>query len=413
MAEPLQEEIVAAWTELPTGRLRGGLTSGYTTRRIERILQFAFAMIGLVIGGEAALRLPESDVGAGVRLVVIWVLFCALAVVVVMNILGRFARIACAVFAVMFPIGMVVLATLPAPRWEPAGGSWMFQLLSVPVLATCICFRVAVQIGWALALPWIYGIVELLRRGFAPDTRIDVIYAVSLVQIVALSLIALVWVFRRIAAGVDEARDAAAIEYARARDAEIDERERVEVTALMHDSVLAALLAASRAQTDREHQLAVTMAREALTRLANADSDVREGSDEPVPADTVRAELVAQAALVGVTLDVPSLGDDAGEVPGRVARALVLAATQAIANALQHAGGRDLAVSVASTDGELRVIVRDGGGGIDPKAIPADRLGIRASIFARMAAVDGDARIMSDGEGTVVRLAWPRREATP
>ncbi len=56
-------------------------------------------------------------------------------------------------------------------------------------------------------------------------------------------------VFRSVAANVDETRARAVESYADAAAADAAEQERVAVAALMHDSVLAALIAAERAHT--------------------------------------------------------------------------------------------------------------------------------------------------------------------
>jgi hypothetical protein len=83
------------------------------------------------------------------------------------------------------------------------------------------------------------------------------------------------WMLRSVAVGIDRAR-ATPSSPTRRRRADAAETERVAVAALMHDSVLAALIAAERARP-REEALAVAMAREALTRLANAEQDAGEG----------------------------------------------------------------------------------------------------------------------------------------
>ncbi len=89
------------------------------------------------------------------------------------------------------------------------------------------------------------------------------------------------------------------------------------VAALMHDSVLGALLAAERASTPRERTLAVSMAREALTRLANAEKDALEGSDEPVPASRLADEIESAAGELGVRLRVDrELDEGTPRVPG-------------------------------------------------------------------------------------------------
>ena len=95
-------------------------------------------------------------------------------------------------------------------------------------------------------------------------------------------------------------------------------------------------------------------------------------------------------------------------VPGRVARALVLAAMQAVANAVQHADAQGLTVQLTgdTAPGGVAVRVRDTGPGFDVSAIPADRLGIRGSINARLAAVGGRSDIDSTPSGTTVTLEW-------
>ena len=98
-----------------------------------------------------------------------------------------------------------------------------------------------------------------------------------------------------------------------------------------------------------------------------------------------------------------------GLIPGRAARALVLAARQALGNAVTHAGGRGLHILVEGRGDEgITVTISDTGPGFDLRAIGADRLGIRASIFARMAGVAGTAEIDSSECGTTVTLGWER-----
>lgn len=181
------------------------------------------------------------------------------------------------------------------------------------------------------------------------------------------------------------------------------------MSALMHDSVLAALIAAERAEGDRARDLAVGMAREALTRLANTEAAVaEEGSDEPVAASQIVVELRRALSELGADAIVEERGG-MGAIPGRVARALVLAARQALGNSVAHAGGRGLhIVAEGRGDDGIEVVISDHGPGFVLDEIGADRLGIRASIFARMAGVAGTAEIVSGDSGTVVTLGWAR-----
>ncbi|MGA7148388.1 MAG: ATP-binding protein, partial [Microbacterium sp.] len=142
-------------------------------------------------------------------------------------------------------------------------------------------------------------------------------------------------------------------------------------------------------------------------RLANTDQDWSEGPDAPKSPNQVADDIEAGAREVGVELRVTRAVAEAHlSVPGRVGRALALAATQAVANAVQHAGGMGLGVSVTASEHQIDIEVRDSGEGFVLEDVPDDRLGIRASIFARVAAVGGLAAIDSGHRGTSVLLTW-------
>ncbi|RZI83206.1 MAG: ATP-binding protein, partial [Microbacterium sp.] len=315
---------------------------------------------------------------------------------------------ACAgVFAFVFPVVLLVWPIATAGRAEfSAGEPWIWFLLNVGTAAAVLAFRMPLQILWAGFIPVLYGVVRTIQVGvddlFA--TILNVVFAI----ILALVFVVLGWMLRSMAKQMDIARRDAVASYAAAAAADAAERERVAVAALMHDSVLAALIAAERAHTPRERSLAVSMAREALTRLANVDQDAGEGSDAPVPLETFVSDLELASLEAGGPDVVNELPEESWSLPGRVARALVLAATQAIANAVEHADGAGLVVSVVATEQRVEILIGDSGPGFDPAAVPDDRLGIRGSISARVAAVAGTSRIESDHTGTQVTLVWER-----
>ena len=284
---------------------------------------------------------------------------------------------------------------------------WIWYLVNIATLAAVLAFPLPLQIVFTALAPLLFGFVLLIQGGFDRDVWFSVGLNVSFALILGGVILALGWVFRSVAANVDETRARAVSSYAQAAAADAAEQERIAVAALMHDSVLAALIAAERAETPRERTLAVVMARDALTRLANTEQEAGEGSDEPVTVDAVADEIEAAASELGAELTVTrTVREHAPTIPGRVARALTLAATQGVANALQHAGGDGLAVSVDAAAGRLQIEVRDTGEGFDLEGVPGDRLGIRASIIARVAAIGGRAEIDTGDGGTTVRLVW-------
>lgn len=381
----------------------------FTESRVERILTVVVGIGSTVLGTQAFLNaLGSVQEDPRWQIPLMCLVFIPLAAMILALFIGFFVRTTAAVFAIIFPLALLTWPLVTAGRdAEAQGEPWLWYLLNVATVAAAMAFRMRGQIAWAIFVPVLFGVVRLLQVGVSADAITGVVRDVAFAMILAGVLIGIGWMLRTTAVGIDEARRDAIASYAAAAAADATEQERVAIAALMHDSVLAALLAAERAQTDRERSLAVAMAREALTRLANADQDPGEGSDEPItPAAIVRGLQSAAADLgVDITIDA-ELDPAAPAVPGRVARALVLAGMQALANSVQHATGSGLTGEVVADAAGIRIRISDTGGGFDTASVPDDRLGIRGSIVARTAAVGGRARVHSDGQGTIVSLSW-------
>jgi PAS domain S-box-containing protein len=82
-------------------------------------------------------------------------------------------------------------------------------------------------------------------------------------------------------------------------------------------------------------------------------------------------------------------------------------AQEALANAARHAGARSIVVSLAATDGLLRLEVQDDGCGFDPAAPRTEALGL-VSMEERALALGGRLELSSaPGKGTTVRLQCP------
>ena len=405
--------IREAWSLIPTPDTGGGQVERFTGQRMERILSIVAAIGSTVLGGQALLAAITGLRTADVPQIAMMVLvFGPLLAMIIGCLTGRWAKQTSGVFAVAYVLALLLwpfvidLSTPAAANDQP----WIFFLVNIGVVAAMIAFPAPLQFAWAAGLPFVYGYVRLVQGDFAQGFWITTGFDVSFTLILGMVIVSLGWMFRQVANGVDEVRARAVTAYAAAAAATAAEEERVAVAALMHDSVLAALIAAERAQSERERDLAVAMAREALTRLANTEASfAQEGNDTPVAVTQIAAELRRSLSQLGADAVVEERGSHTA-VPERVARAVVLAARQAIGNAFSHAAGRGLHVVVdASPNGPLRVTVQDTGPGFDLDSIGEDRLGIRASIIARMAAVAGTADIRSDDSGTAVILTWRRR----
>ncbi len=412
MAETERSVLDEAWGRVPHSRESQVEQGSFTRERIERVITLICGSGSLVLGLQAfaeAVGAPGEAADWHIPLMVS--IFVPLAAMILACLVGRLARVFAGVFAVTFVLTLVVWpwATSAGATPGPTDDPWIFFLVNVATVAAVVAFPLGLQIAWTIGTPLLYGVVRAVQaQGDAAYTA-TVALDVSFTLILGGVLLTFGWLYRSVAANVDQARADAVASYASAAAIAASESERVAVAALMHDSVLGALLAAERASTPRERTLAVSMAREALTRLANAEKDALEGSDEPVPASRLADEIESAAGELGVRLRVDrELDEGTPRVPGRAARAIVLAALQAVANAVQHADARGLTVQLTGTASPAGVAVRvsDTGAGFDVTAIAPDRLGIRGSIHARLAAVGGRSDIESHAGGTTVTLEW-------
>lgn len=184
------------------------------------------------------------------------------------------------------------------------------------------------------------------------------------------------------------------------RAGRIRERERAEIAAHLHDSVLQTLaLIQNRAGSEQD-----------VVRLARAqERELRRwlyAADARAPGQ-LSDHLAAVAAQVedeyGYPVEVVSVGDAPLDA---ATEALVLAARAALVNAAQHAGG-PVSVYVECTEDRAEIFIRDRGTGFNQEAVPADRLGVRESIVGRMRRNGGSAVIRSGPNGTEVRLTLP------
>ncbi|PXX71017.1 signal transduction histidine kinase [Nocardia tenerifensis] len=190
-------------------------------------------------------------------------------------------------------------------------------------------------------------------------------------------------------------------------DAIDEERRRIERD--LHDGVqqrviaLSILLARGERESDRQRQ--ADLRRRALAETRHILADLREVSWKIYPAMLARDGLRSALEALADRTPLPTVLDYrlARRPPRPVESACYFTASEAITNAIKHAGARRIDLTVAGADSLLIMTVRDDGcGGADPAG-----LGL-AGIASRITALDGVVAIDSPPGGpTTIRVEVP------
>jgi phage shock protein PspC (stress-responsive transcriptional regulator)/two-component sensor histidine kinase len=189
------------------------------------------------------------------------------------------------------------------------------------------------------------------------------------------------------------------------RQERIRSNERAEVAAHLHDSVLQTLaLVQRRANDPREVvRLARMQERELRSWLLTGDN-VASATDGSLGAalDALAAEIETEH---GVPVEVVRVRD----CPAAGMQPLLLAAREAMANAVRHSGAATVSVYLEVEPQGVSIFVRDRGHGFDPAEVADDRRGISGSIVDRLARAGGSGEVRTTrGEGTEVEMSLPR-----
>jgi signal transduction histidine kinase len=324
----------------------------------------------------------------------------------------RVAQIAQITCAVLF---LVALVTWPSTVQDAIPSNqvpWPWWLCTVGSTAAAMGFAPWRATVYTALVPAVYVVIRLSPVGGDAGLRalLDGVYT----AILSGAVLVIAVVLRRAATAVDAAQATAVRRYSHAIREHATEVERVQVDAIVHDSVLTTLLSAARAETRDAETLAARMARNAIDHLDAAATDDTAGAP-PVSLDDLRARITDAVGALAAPVRVSGASVGGARVPATVADALASAALQAAVNSVQHAGGSDVArwVDLRPHGAGVQIEVGDDGAGFDVAAIPAERLGVRRSIVERVLAVGGHAEIVTTpGSGTRVRLDWePGAEA--
>lgn len=389
----------------------------FTTTRVENMIARVLAVAVIVFGVQAAIfAMMMPPVRPPMATTVYRAcMFAPLVIVAVAGLLKRGVRPASAVFAFVYLAALIVW---PIYTRFVFGGApdepWIWYLLTVATACAAVAFPVVWAVAYTIGVPVLFGVVRTLApdglRGIESGI-LDAIYG----AIFGMVIVLLTKMFRQSARRVDAARDAALARYDRAVRAHAMEAERVEVDALVHDNVLAALQAAERAVNAEGERAAVQIAEHALAELREAG--VEPADDEStVTLREMASRLSIASRMMDRGFDVSSETEAGAVVPQSVANAMGLAAVQAMVNSVEHAEGQGIdaeaaavhrSITVTNDGTAASIVITDDGVGFDPDSVPDDRLGLRVSIRERMVAVGGEARVHSvPGDGTEIELTW-------
>ncbi|RUR01351.1 sensor histidine kinase [Labedella endophytica] len=381
----------------------------FSSQRVDELFTRTVGLGTIVFGAQAiviGLLDPSSTARPG-GVVVMVVMAAAILWLLVASLRLRGMRIAslilCWLYVIVLVLWPFVVDTPGAETQEP----WVWYLLTVAGACAVYAMSIRAAVVYTLVSPMLYGVVRASTN--APDQWTLGVFDASYGIIIGLVVLVVGVTFRRSAVGVDLARDAALARYDEAVRLHAVEAERVEVDAIVHDSVLAALQAADRAASPAQARAATALAVKALAHFRDAGLAPID-SDAVVTTGELASALATAAVSMERTIAVSSLGTRERVVPSVVAEAMVLAATQAMQNSIQHAG-RDAverAVTVRATGpSAVEITITDDGEGFDPAQVEPGRLGVRVSIVERMASIGGAAVVDSAvGRGTTVRLSW-------
>ena len=292
---------------------------------------------------------------------------------------------------------------------NPAGAGGVTTTAPLTSLFTPVVLLAvgSLPVRWAFVWVLLLGPLQILLNatpGALPDYRVWL--TAGYYTCLALSVVGIFgWTLGRVEA-LDEAEAAGS----RQEDALAARRAvvlaRRSANAFVHDDILSALIPAATGRVDGER--AARAAVEAIAALSDAGAAA--WTAPPATAREMSAALERMVASFPARIDVRTRIRGETDLPPAVARALLLAARQAVANSVRHADptGRGVRRSIAldCRDGALSIRIEDDGVGFAATAHPG-RLGIADSIKRRVADAGAGVEIRSaPGEGTSVVLRW-------
>ena len=386
----------------------GGVACGSHQAAAETVIARALAVFVVAMAVQSLTQVPgqtrdlawwwNAFVGTLLLLSAVWVVVGAIG--------GRRRRVAPTILAGSAAVGLALWPLAYAGDLDPP---WVWNLLGVAVAATAVAWGTRVALVYAAVVSVLFALIRVLPSGGSVG-HATAHQDATFLAVAGVALTAAIQAMRVGARRADASTAATEEAYALSARARGRLLERGRMAAILHDSVLAALLSAARAQTGEERRAAARLAADSLHRLRDLSLPTGRCA---VPLSELPARLRATAAAAS-TLPVRVHVQLDPETPlaldSVVEEALVGATYAALDNASRHSGAEHATVRLGYDEPSQRVWVevRDEGRGFDPTSVADHRLGIRVSIEQRLRDVGGAAHVTSSvGQGTAVVLACP------
>jgi signal transduction histidine kinase len=383
--------------------------------RLERIAGGSVSAFGLVFGLQtfpsALAQVPSAREPWGA--VMVTAVFAGLVIVPILAIAQRWVKAGMGTASVIF---LLTIVTWPALARDPSAVGekpWVWFLCSVFTAFATVAFPLWLATAYTFIVPIAYGFIRAQPSGggVGPEiAALDALYAIILGGVI----LVIIAMLRQAASAVDTAQSQALSKYANAVRQHATEVERVQVDAIVHDSVLTTLLSAASAREPQAKELAARMASDAIGHLHAAEAAGPE-DQSLVGLDRLSERIVTAGEAFSSPFVIDVRDVEVHTLPVNVAEAVYSATVQAMVNSMQHAGDTDvqrrLSIRGGSPLATVHIVVADTGRGFDSREVPAERLGLRVSIRERLSKVGAHARIESaPGEGTTVTILWPSSE---
>jgi signal transduction histidine kinase len=287
---------------------------------------------------------------------------------------------------------------------------WSWGIASIGIALACIATDAWFSALYAALFSLLVLMVPLTTagnmRGWNESWQ-DALLAAATAVVIISPITAL----RRAATASDDAAAAAIRETAAAERARALRVERTRLDGLTHDTVMATLTVAARAESTEMMAAAADAAADSLKQLESLHL-----KDEASYISTGELISTLKAATAGYPTLITIAGataDGPAALPLVPSRALIQATVEAVRNSSLHAlrGASEVAVvfskDPAAGAGQAVITITDDGPGFDTAKVSPQRLGIRVSIVQRMQDACGQASIISNPTaGTRVQLTW-------